>query len=364
MGDVETASPVSSHNEWDPLEEVIVGDPWGAMVPELNEVHRAVLPPTELEQATRLVGGAARPYPQPLVELARSEAAELVRVLGSAGVTVRRPEPVDHGLPYATPAWSVPNGFCGANPRDVLLVVGDQIIEAPMADRSRYFEAWQYRPLLRDYFRRGARWVAAPKPQLLDAQFASDFEPSTEPRPLRYVTTEFEPTFDAADFVRCGRDIFGQRSNVTNIAGIEWLQRHLGDAYTVHPVESRNPHAMHIDDTLMPLAPGRVLVNPAYLDPDSLPDAFRKWDVLIAPEPVYTEANRLGEISGWVNMNVLMLDSETVIVERSQAPMLRALERWGFRPVPCAFEAYYLFAGSFHCATLDVRRRGELESYF
>ncbi len=30
----------------------------------------------------------------------------------------------------------------------------------------------------------------------------------------RFVTTEHEPCFDAADFMRAGRDIFAQRSQV------------------------------------------------------------------------------------------------------------------------------------------------------
>ena len=33
----------------------------------------------------------------------------------------------------------------------------------------------------------------------------------------RYVTTEFEPCFDAADFIRAGRDIFAQRSQVIQL---------------------------------------------------------------------------------------------------------------------------------------------------
>ena len=32
--------------------------------------------------------------------------------------------------------------------------------------------------------------------------------------PGQFVTTEFEPCFDAADFIRAGRDIFVQRSHV------------------------------------------------------------------------------------------------------------------------------------------------------
>jgi hypothetical protein len=51
---------------------------------------------------------------------------------------------------------------------------------------------------------------------------------------MRYTISEFEPVFDAADFVRCGRDLFVTRSNVTNLMGIAWLRRHLGPGFRVH----------------------------------------------------------------------------------------------------------------------------------
>lgn len=53
-------------------------------------------------------------------------------------------------------------------PRDILIVIGNEIIEAPMAWRSRFFEYRAYRSLIKDYFRRGAKWTAAPKPQMSD----------------------------------------------------------------------------------------------------------------------------------------------------------------------------------------------------
>ncbi len=52
-----------------------------------------------------------------------------------------------------------------------------------------------------------------------------------------------------------------------------------------------------------------------------------------------------------------------IIVEERQEPLICALKEWGLKPIPCAFEDYYPFIGGFHCATLDVRRRGELQSY-
>ena len=81
------------------------------------------------------------------------------------------------------------------------------------------------------------------------------------------------------------------------------------------------------------------------------------------PPEAPTSAQARGLISEWIHLNVLVLDSERIIVEAQQEPLVRALKDWGFKPIPYPFMDYYPFVGSFHCATLDVRRRGTLESY-
>ncbi len=85
--------------------------------------------------------------------------------------------------------------------------------------------------LIKDYFKKGAKWTTAPKPQLCDELYNYDYEEPFDSKEMSYVITEFEPTFDAADFIKCGRDIFVQKSHVTNEFGINWLRRHLGDKY-------------------------------------------------------------------------------------------------------------------------------------
>jgi glycine amidinotransferase len=249
-----------------------------------------------------------------------------------------------------------------AMPRDALLVVGEEIIECPMAWRSRYYESLAYRPLLKKYFQGGARWTAAPKPELTDDQFDQDWCESGSGRSPSLVVTEYEPTFDAADFIRCGRDLIAQRSNVTNDFGIEWLRRHLGEDYRVHVFEFADAHPMHIDATLIPMAPGKLLVNADRVP--VIPELFRGWDVLAAPAPVLPDSHPLYLTSKWINMNVLMLDEQRVVVERQDEPMIAAVKDFGFTPVLCDFRYVNSFGGSFHCATLDVRRRGTLESYF
>ncbi|QEP42114.1 amidinotransferase [Ectothiorhodospiraceae bacterium BW-2] len=358
-----SACPVNSYTEWDPLEEVIVGRLENAVFSSWNVINDHTVAPGEWEKLTARTAGAGRPYPQHLIDGAQKELDEFIHILEAEGVTVRRPDIVDYTRPYASPDWHMAHGFCAANPRDPFIVIGNEIIETPMADRGRYFEAWAYRSLFKEYLKAGARWSAAPKPQLTDALYKTDHRFPEAGEPMGYVLTEFEPVFDAADFVRCGRDLFVQRSHVTNDLGILWLERHLGSDYNIHVLETCNPEAIHIDTTFMPLAPGKVVVSQDYIDVKKLPDILKTWDILVAPEPVPNK-DPIQAVSKWIAINILMLDEERVIVAKNQQPLIKAFKNWGLKPIPCAFDNYYPFLGGFHCATLDIRRRGGLMSYF
>lgn len=355
---VDSESPVNSHNEWDPLEEVIVGIVDGARFPPW---HVGVGAPLSPEQRAVFRERAGQPFPADEIAAARDELDQFVDILEGEGVTVRRPEPRDHGRTYGAPGWSS-TGLYDAMPRDLLLVVGDDVIEAPMAWRSRHHAASAYRPLLKEYFRRGARWSSPPKPELSDELYVAGWTDQPEGEPFRSVITEFEPTFDAADFIRCGRDIFAQRSHVTNASGIDWVRRHLGGAYEVHELELADDHPMHIDASVMPLAPGKLLIHPDRVP--KVPKIFKHWEVRTAPRPVIPDAHPLYMTSKWINMNVLMIDENRMIVEAQDEPMRRLAEDWGITAIPCPFRSFNSFGGSFHCATVDVRRRGGLCSYF
>lgn len=355
--------PVSSWNEWDPLEEVLVGRLEGARFPEWKRINEHTVPVGEWETIERAVGGPGVPYPAPMVEMAQRCLDGFIHVLESEGITVRRPDIVAHDQPFASPDWHVQGGFSCANPRDPFLIIGNEIIEAPMPDRNRYFEGRAYRRLFREYLRAGAKWTAAPKPMLLDSLYDSTYQRPSDMDVQKFILTEEEPVFDAADVARCGRDLFVQLSHVTNRFGILWLQRHLGSAFRVHTIESINPEAIHIDTTFMPLAPGKALVSPEYIDLKRLPPALKGWDFLVAPEPAPTIHDPLRGISKWGSINILMLDSERPVVEARQESLIKALRDWGFKPIAIPFEGYYPFLGGFHCATLDIRRRGTLSSY-
>ncbi len=357
-----SAAPVSTHNEWDPLEEVVVGTLAGAKVPPWETVTPAVVHHEHLLDFYRRNGG--RPWAEELVTAAQKDLDELVHILEAEGVTVRRPSIYDTGQPFGTPDFESPSS-CGAlMPRDVLLVIGDQIIEAPMGWRSRYHENHAYKDLCKEYFQAGARWVAAPRPQLGGRSYQEGFTPPSDDEPMRTILTEFEPLFDAADVIKCGMDIFVAQSSTCNRFGIEWLRRHLGADYRVHEVTVFDTHPMHIDATFYPLAPGKLLINPERVH--QVPEIFPKngWDVLTCPEPDMPDSHPMYTCSKWLSMNVLMLDENRVLVSQGEDRLIGALKDWGFKPIPCNFYHFGSIAGGLHCATVDIRRRGELRSYF
>ena len=164
-------SPVSSYNEWDPLEEVIVGRLEGAVIPSDHPVVTCNIPGMAARAQSLLAGFR---YPQIMIEPAQRELDTFVALLQSLGIVVRRPEVFDHRKRFSTLEWSS-RGFCNSCPRDSMLVIGDEIIETPMVWPCRYFETQSYRPILKDYFQRGARWTAAPRPQLTDELFDPEF---------------------------------------------------------------------------------------------------------------------------------------------------------------------------------------------
>lgn len=356
-------SRVWSCNEWDPLKEVIVGRVEGSIVPIWDDVALQSTTPDHAKWFFQQYGG--KPFPTEMVEAASKELDNLVRTLENLGIVVQRPDILDFSQTYTTPWWSS-KGLYSAMPRDVIMVVGDIILEAPMAWRNRYFESFAYRKLIKEYFKSGARWLPAPKSTMNDDFYNDQYNPD-EPvisGTKTFVVSENEVAFDVADFVRFGEDIFVQKSNVTNGMGIEWVRRHIGNEFRVHEVEFDDPNPMHIDTTIVPLCPGKLLINPTWVRKESLPKMFDDWEIIEAPEPTKPYDSALYFSSDWLTMNFINIDEKTVLIEENEASLIKLLESHDFNVIAIPFRNFYPFGGSFHCATADIRREGNLKNYF
>lgn len=356
-------SIVCTYNEWDPLEEVIVGSVIGACK---MAYEPSLAPFFNSDGSCQEFSGGK--YNDDVLQKAESQLKAFVNILENEGIIVRRPSIMDYSIPYNTPDFSVPYGTSNTCPRDVLLVIGNEIIEAPMAQRSRFFEYRAYRSLLKEYFKSGAQWSVAPKPMMDNMLYEIKYSVKDEmfDADANNSLTNAEPCFDAASFVRFGRDIFYQLDTVTNGFGAKWLERHLRGDYRLHKIKfSNRKPPQHIDTTLVPISSNTILVNPERPCIDSSMELFviNGWNIVEAPASV-RDVDHSFEVSNWISMNILCIDEERIIVEEAEEPLIRLLESLGHEVLTCPFDAVYQFGGSFHCCTADIRRRGGFQSYF
>ncbi|MFF1690635.1 serine/threonine protein kinase [Streptomyces sp. NPDC058254] len=363
---------VNAWNGWDPLRHVIVGRAEGTVVQAPEHAVRRDYPDDGFPL------GSYGPMPADMVAEAEQQLDDFAAMLRRRGIRVDRPTPIDFTQQVGTPEWTHESMFGCMPPRDLLLTVGNEVLEATMSYRSRWFEYLCYRPVLQNLFDNDdrMRWEAAPKPRLTGASYKTGFwdtyndlpteEQLARVRDYDLVLTEAEPLFDAADVARFGKDLFVQLSFVTNRSGYDWLRRHFPD-HRVHAVTSTNTHPLHIDATWVPLRPGLVLHCGERLADAELMEFFKlnDWEIVEAVQPAsWDHPPKLSFCSPWLAGNMLNLDENTLCVEENEVALAEQLSAFGFEIVPVPFRAVGPFGGGLHCATVDIERNGTLQDYF
>lgn len=345
---------INTHNDWDPLEEIIVGRAdYSRIATDISarSFGYATLSADEMPPAGL--------YPQWVIDEANEDADGLADVLTRLGVKVHRPKQINWedttyniGQGWETKGWY---SWC---PRDLILPLADMLIETPTPVRARYFETKLYEDILYEAFEDGALWLQAPKPNLRDELY--QFEDLSKATLL-----DHEICFDAPNIVRVGRDLLYQVSNSGNMKGFKWLKRFLEPlGYRLHYSELYS--FAHFDSTIVPLRPGLVLLNSTRVTPDNCPEIFNNWDKIYFDDCV-VQGNKVPgyppPCSPYIGMNILSVNEHTIICDSAQEPLMRELDKWGIDSIPVRFRHAMTLSGGIHCATLDLRRSGTLESY-
>ena len=345
-------SKINSNTEWGTLKEVVLGRAENAQIPHVKGKDIHCIDYANYDEVQFLPAGY---YPEQIVEETVEDLDRFQTQLESVGVKVLRPEARSYEKTYASPDW-FSDGYYNYCPRDSALIIGDTIIETPMPLRARYYETFSMREIFKDYFKAGSRWISAPKPELKDALYdRTDLS--------RPTLTDFEIAFDAANVVKCGADLFYLVSNSGNRLGAQWLQNTLGDRYRVHMLE--NVYAfVHLDTTIMPLAQGKVLLNPKRINENNLPEYFKNWEKIWCSDPIETPyVEDWAAASPWLGMNILSLSDRLVAVEERQTNLIAQLENHGFDVMPVRMRHCRTLSGGPHCATLDTVRADEYGDY-
>lgn len=381
---------LNSYDEWSPLREVIVGSGLNYTTHERELTFDLFL----YENITGDNDSSRKPwlYPpfappigadkrsririnQRHVDELNEDIAGLVETLESLRVKVHRPIDLGPAVPEVqTPAWSAAM-IPALNVRDNVVIIGDEIVETPPMMRSRYFENQLLKPIFMDYFRQGARWSVMPRPLMTDGSFDFSYVDGTgsPDEPLNPVSRPddspynvgFEMMMDAAQILRFGQDILVNVSTAHHELAYEWLVRHLAGRFRLHRIYRLSDD--HIDSTVLPLRPGLLLARSPEIV-DQLPPSLQKWDRIYYPLPPADgfpdyDDNDLVLTSRFIDMNLLSIDTDTVIVNSDHPELIKLLESQGITAVPVRHRHRRLFGGGFHCFTVDTVRDGGLEDY-
>ena len=352
---------ISANTEWSPLRSVIVGNAAGSCFPTAPpHMIKATMPEEHF--------ASFRPknrFPSSLLEQADAELRQFVEILRDHGVRVYRPKAID---------WFAEGGYTAAMPRDGLITVGNTIIEACFAWECRHREVeLAFKDILQELEKDPAvRVVRAPRVETPDALYegVKDFgEEKSADNEIKgtngvhaheWAINNARPAFDAADFLRFGKTIVGQLSNVTNQKGVQYLREAVPEGYSVELLDVCDEHAMHIDATILPLRQGLLIYNPERVSEKALRklDLFKDWDLHAYPyRPAPREIPPRYMTSGWLLMNVLSLDEKRIIVEAGDVEFANYIRERGMEPILCPFQHVNSIGGSFHCATVDLVRQ-------
>ena len=301
---------ISSWNEWDSLQEIVVGTATNANWPVTDSVFRSESE-TTLWKDTPLPTG---PVPQWIIDETNQDLEGLCDVLRQANVVVHRPADMD---------FVAHDGMYNYCPRDRLLIAGDTIVDTNMHYPCRNMESEALQTVLA-----GNTVLEMPR----------------------------EPEFvlDAANVCRLNDTLLYLESASGNRAAAVWLAANLPE----WTVETCNFYAgVHIDSTVVPLREGLVLLNGARVNEQNCPQVFKAWDKIYVDEVVAQDFYQYPYASKWIAMNMLVVDPHTVIVDRYQTDLIRKLEQWSFTVIPHELRHSRTLGGGFHCVTLDTWRQ-------
>ena len=301
----------SSHNEWDQLKRVVVGDATWANWPKYDPIFAK----EELKTTWKETPIPHGPVPQHIIDESNEDLQTLADTLTNLGVEVVRPKSMN---------FQAHDGLYNYCPRDRFLIFGETVIDPPMMYPCRDMEGQCYHEFFKD-----ANLIKMPRDQGL--------------------------VLDAANILRLGpKKMLYLESSSGNKLAYYWL---LANLPTDTSIELCNFYSgVHIDSTIVPLREGLVLLNGSRVTKETVPNAFQDWECIFIHNVIPQDFYQYPYASKWIAMNMLVVNPTTVIVDAAQNELIELLTKKNFTVLPRTLRHSRTLGGGFHCVTLDLER--------
>lgn len=301
---------ISTYNEWDSLKSVVVGSARYANWPSDDPVFAQESEKTAWKETPVPTG----PVPKHIVDEADEDLNTLAYTLHNLGIQVIRPSPRN---------YPVTGGMYNYCPRDRLLIYGNTIVDPAMMYPCR------------------------------DQEIVTLDEVTHKSHDIRVMPRDQGMVFDAANVCRLNDNWLFLESASGNRKAYDWL---CGQFPEVN-IELVNFYAgVHIDSTIVPLREGLVMLNASRVTEATVPECLKSWEKIWVTDVVAQGFYEYPYASKWIAMNMLVVDPNTVVVDRHQTELIKTLEIYKFTVIPQELRHSRTLGGGFHCVTLDLVR--------
>jgi glycine amidinotransferase len=349
------------YTEFDPLEEVIVGDCYNP-----GELDWA-LPKDSLKHFNKIL------------EETKEDLNNLSDFLKKSNIKVYRPNVKQHSRIYQMPNFSVEVPICPIVPRDQYLILGKKIIQTYTSYTDRYFDSLSFNNIFLELFQQGYDWVSMPPPMLKDL---NDNENWFTNQNIYTEKLKDQILWHTATMFKAGDTLIVNTRGPGSQLGLQWIKNQLPDFKIIENKNTWTENYGHIDHGFILIDDETVINAGDEWVPECLKSKkqinIKKFLPPFDSFEIYK--NKFKEKDGqfsksWIeeyfnnwrgydqkccfDLNVLILDSKNVIFGREIPELFKFLKSYGIESYVIPQRHILFWEGGPHCLTLDVKRKGK-----
>ncbi len=348
------------YTEFDPLQEVIVGDCYAP-----GDVDN-FLPKESIASFNRIL------------EETKQDLNNLADFIKNSNIKVHRPEVLKYTKSIEMPNFKINLPICPIVPRDQYLILGNYIIQTYTSYTDRYFDSLSYRKIFNELFKEGYNWISQPLPMLIDSEIDDNWYISDS---VYKEKLSDQLLWHTASIFKAGDSLIYNGGGPGSQLGLEWLKRNLKEFnYIENTGATIFKNYGHIDHGFLLIDDDTVIHAgiewvPLCLRNKKLIDVKNFVGTVItnnyindytATDGKYSNAWLEKYLANWrgytqeicFDLNVLILDSKNILFGKYLPELFEFLKTHNINcyVVPQRHEVYW--EGGIHCSTLDVKRKG------
>lgn len=352
---------MSVWTNWDPLEEVIVGncpsqsDPSWHLEPKAREMFDEILRET------------------------KEDLDNMANVLTGLGVKVYRPEIINFPQVIDQGDFLIKNATFPIVPRDQYLVYGNTVFQTYTSMPDRYLDGMSYYKIFKHLFDQGHNWISQPPPVLYN--FEQNKKWFIEGEEIYHKQYKDAVLWHTATMFKCGDVLITNNLGPGSQAGLEWMRRNL-EGTIVNNDNTIVDNWGHIDHGFYMTDDDTVFCMRENWVPESLrnKNIIELRDLIDEPPFDYQAYMKryidskgkltVDWLEGWLyewkgyaqevafETNNLVVDSKNVIFTIDQPKVFEKMRSMGITPHVCKMRHGLFWEAGVHCLTLDIKRKG------